>query len=51
MTEHSKQLVWFITGASTGLGRELAEQTLGTDFPDESASETDPSSREVLAAK
>jgi NAD(P)-dependent dehydrogenase (short-subunit alcohol dehydrogenase family) len=28
MTDQSKQLVWFITGASTGFGRELAEQTL-----------------------
>jgi len=51
MTEQSKKLVWFITGASTGSGREVAEQTRGIDFPDESASETDPSSREVLAAK
>jgi NAD(P)-dependent dehydrogenase (short-subunit alcohol dehydrogenase family) len=28
MSEQSTQRVWFITGASTGFGRELAEQTL-----------------------
>jgi NAD(P)-dependent dehydrogenase (short-subunit alcohol dehydrogenase family) len=28
MSEQTPQLVWFITGASTGFGRELAEQTL-----------------------
>jgi NAD(P)-dependent dehydrogenase (short-subunit alcohol dehydrogenase family) len=28
MTFQAKQLVWFITGASTGFGRELAEQLL-----------------------
>jgi NAD(P)-dependent dehydrogenase (short-subunit alcohol dehydrogenase family) len=28
MPEQSTQRVWFITGASTGFGRELAEQTL-----------------------
>ena len=27
-TQHKTQRVWFITGASTGFGRELAEQTL-----------------------
>ena len=32
MTDHSKQLVWFITGASTGFGRELAEQTLRAGY-------------------
>lgn len=32
MTDHSKQLVWFITGASTGFGRELAEQALGAGY-------------------
>lgn len=32
MTEKSKQLVWFITGASTGFGRELAEQTLRAGY-------------------
>jgi len=32
MTNSSKQLVWFITGASTGFGRELAEQTLRAGY-------------------
>lgn len=33
MTSQSKQqLVWFITGASTGFGRELAEQTLRSGY-------------------
>ena len=32
MTDQSKKLVWFITGASTGFGRELAEQTLRAGY-------------------
>ena len=32
MADQSKQLVWFITGASTGFGRELAEQTLRAGY-------------------
>ena len=32
MTDQSKHLVWFITGASTGFGRELAEQTLRAGY-------------------
>ena len=32
MTDQKKQLVWFITGASTGFGRELAQQTLRAGY-------------------